>query len=1588
MEDPTWQNHSSFMTTKEDPPSLIFGQPIRLSSLEAGVIVGPGGLKQVLEHNLVQPTALASADFDEDGVPDLVSGYAGPGGGILTLRRGNLYALYPHADRASMSQRVNESMDSSVHLPIDSLTHLRFLPEARVFEVSEAPEFIGAGDFDADGHWDVAAAARGSRSLHLLRGDGRGGFGESEVIALPGVVTALVVGEINRRDGLDDVIIAVNGAKGPQALVFEGPNGAFGYAERRVQPEMFPLPAEATVLALGQLDQDSGMDLAIAAQSELMVIHGRDRQLSAPQIRQAAVPPAMIEQRSFAFAITSLALGDFVRDNEHRTDIALLADDGSVHVLTNANHSAIVTGGPTELRSRLRRSKDLLARGAKVIDRHTAVQVESKPLDEWPGEILTVSPLSQATQLVRAKMSSLPTDDLVVLGGDKGHLSILTSGEGIGNRSSIRNPKSEIRISQAAPIAVLPMRLNKDALDDLVILAEGTSTPTVALTAPGAIITVNWDADTIGRDSVMTLREAIHIANGTLAVSSLTAQEKTQVSGTPAAGGLDEIRFNIGPSRGKMIVLGSALPKITEPVTIDGTTQPGFSRVPRIILNGSQFGGDGLTITAGNSVVRGLVINRFFNGILLQKNGGNIIEGNFLGADGTGTLALGNGAGVQIENAPNNMIGGTTASARNVISGNDEDGVYIYGVGNRNGTVGNKVQGNFIGTDLTGTKYLGNALTGIYSLAASNTLIGGTVAGARNIISGNDSPSRSYGGIEIDDVGVGIEGALVQGNYIGTDVTGAKIVRNPIGILTLQAATTIGGTTPSARNVISGNLLGVGLGIGFPGTPGLATLLQGNFIGTDVTGTADLGNRAAGVFIGSPGNMIGGERESAPGAGNIIAFNGGIALGNNVFNVAGGVLGLSNSGNLILSNSIFSNVGLGIDLESDGVTPNDPGDFDRGSNNLQNFPVLTSVSGAGGNMTVQGTLNSTPRAVFRLEFFSNPGCDPSGLGEGQTYLGAATVMSDEKGDVDFTGNKAITFPVTMSAGSIITATATEVTNRGGNTSEFSAPPVACPTSSPDPAIRSTNSIESPDIWVDSRMNGVRIYPPNQPVDTDGAPQGPGDPPWGGHENFIHFRLRNLGTGEARNVQVRVFVRQPLGITALCVPRLTAQAVELKDPNDLLQIPSLAPGQVFVGRVTWEPTSSLPAQIEVQIVPQPSEVSTANNSARQVVHFVESLTSGVRAYVRELALLDPLCRSFFSIRPIEPIPQDWDVLYPLDPIILDRGQMNNVTITVTRPRSARAGDMGVIPMGVFQRVGSMEYLIGGLKLYSMVVDPATIQLTAPTEVQPGRSVTITGSTSPMAPQKTLALEYRFSPPSGPSQFMIKYVQTDARGAFRDTFVPIDPPKPGLLTVQAYCQTDGMIQTAMSQLRSLGVGCQRPTIRCPSFTVLQADATCTAKYGDDANEKATATSVCVPPEQITITGNPSLPAMLPVGNHTVTFTAEDPFRNRSTCTTTVTVNAWSGNLSPTANAGLDQFISSDSFPVTATLNGTAGDPNPGQTLTCRWTQVGGPAATINSPNSCTTTVSAPFAPLGVTFRLTVSDPCGRIATDEVVVTTNFP
>src|SRR5215212_173395 len=363
--------------------------------------------------------------------------------------------------------------------------------------------------------------------------------------------------------------------------------------------------------------------------------------------------------------------------------------------------------------------------------------------------------------------------------------------------------------------------------------------------------------------------------------------------------GADTVNFDIPGAGPHTISPSYGFDFISDPVTIDATTQPGFAGTPIIELDGSGAGAGtgGLTIFAGSSTVRGLVINRFDGyGMRLDTNGSNLVQGNFIGTDATGTLDLGNSSfGILIVNgSSSNMVGGTSPGTRNVVSGNGDWGITIVDPA----TTGNMVQGNFIGTDVSGHFALPNTWgVGIFTGATGNQ-IGGTAADAGNVVSGN-----SGNGIVIG--GNGTNSNTVQGNFIGTDVTGTVDVGNfydGVQITGGAAYNTIGGPADGARNIISGNDSS-GLGIYDTATQ---NIVQGNFIGTDITGTQDLGNSFDGVVMagGASDNLIGGTEA---GSGNVISGNAGdgitiIDAGTNGNVVQGNFIGTDVSGTALLAN--------------------------------------------------------------------------------------------------------------------------------------------------------------------------------------------------------------------------------------------------------------------------------------------------------------------------------------------------------------------------------------------------------------------------------------------------------------------------------------------------------------------------------------------------------------------------------------------------------------------------------------------------------------------------------------------------------------
>jgi hypothetical protein len=488
----------------------------------------------------------------------------------------------------------------------------------------------------------------------------------------------------------------------------------------------------------------------------------------------------------------------------------------------------------------------------------------------------------------------------------------------------------------------------------------------------------------------------------------------------------DSIQFNIPGTGVQTIALGTALPVVTNTVTIDGYTQPGShpntlatgsDAVLLIRLDGSGISNSlpaGLKLTGANHLVRGLVVVRFSDGIVLDTCTNCTVAGNWVGYDVDGLTSGNTGNGVYItcpvfRRSTGNTIGGTTPGARNVISGNGT-GIFIFPSTADNNTV----VGNYVGTDASGTLARGNTFAGVQIQAGPNNVIGGTTAGARNVISANGTGISVLAG----------PSTAIKGNYIGTDATGTNDLGNSGQGIIVQGASLVfvGGTEPGA-----GNLVGNNRGHGIELLGAATNYVFGNLIGTDVSGVRPLGNAGAGVDIfGSSGNFIGGV---GAGASNVIRFS----RGPGVFVESGGT-------NVIRGNSIADNRGLGIDLDAVGRSTNDVLDEDTGANDLQNYPVITNVTSTSGQVRIRGGLASKSSAGYTIDFYADTSGLPSAPGQGRVYLGSTSVTTDGSGNAAFD----VTLADGGLPGAVATATATDV---GGNTSEFSlalAPGAAVP----------------------------------------------------------------------------------------------------------------------------------------------------------------------------------------------------------------------------------------------------------------------------------------------------------------------------------------------------------------------------------------------------------------------------------------------------------------------------------------------------------------------------------------------------------------
>jgi CSLREA domain-containing protein len=614
-----------------------------------------------------------------------------------------------------------------------------------------------------------------------------------------------------------------------------------------------------------------------------------------------------VSRSVFEFALSGVAVGDFAGDG--RADVAVLSTEGAVQVLTRI-------GSEKSTEAKTQGAKEETAREAKQPGDEAEAAVEWERSERTGVSVGISAPegAQTVTLLMTAKVSNLAKDDLLVLGDGRAHVITNEAAKVKAESFEVENVEAAADFQVSATVsteselaAALPMRLNSSALSSLVVVGAASKSVSVATPAAAVTFTVNSAADTSDANRGNGLCAD---ANGNCTLRAAIEELNSNTDPGPYT-----INFNI-PGAGVPTIFTSQQ-LISKPVLIDGTTQAAgrVEIIDRAASNGFLY------IRGGNSTIRGLVISSSETlSILLQSNN-NIIEGCYFGtnSDGTAVAASRSNEGISVSGS-NNRVGGTTPAARNIISGLVQYGIHISGgtgnvvQGNRIGTnasgtaaLGNgvgirilgpgtiiggtepgagnllsgngsrenyalsilstfaTVQGNLFGTNATGDALIGNTGDALFVSSRNGvTTIGGTTPAARNIIAG--STGR---GIYIDSA-FNDNPAFVQGNYIGTNADGTGALPNlSHGIFVSDDGIIVGGTAPGAGNLTSGN--------GEDGihVNGQLNTVQGNLVGTDVSGTLAIPNQGDGVELQSAfdrgrGNLIGG---TTPEARNVISGN-------------------------------------------------------------------------------------------------------------------------------------------------------------------------------------------------------------------------------------------------------------------------------------------------------------------------------------------------------------------------------------------------------------------------------------------------------------------------------------------------------------------------------------------------------------------------------------------------------------------------------------------------------------------------------------------------------------------------------------------
>ncbi|MGC2696749.1 MAG: CSLREA domain-containing protein, partial [Candidatus Angelobacter sp.] len=495
-------------------PKIWLGERQQLPMQQGSSAAAPRGTAAFAGVNAAasapQPLALTTGDVDEDGIPDLLVGYSG----YVSIQRGNIDAFAPQSD-ASFQAIAHGQFPAP------------FVAQSVKIATPVNPDFIAVGHFTASGHNDMVIAAKGGAALYVFSGDGKGNFAAPQTVNLPGGVTAMLGGDLGHATGFNKIVLGITGQSGSELAIFSGSQDGLNPVAA------FPLSGPASSLNFGDFG-DGGNDLAFLAGGKVQILRA-----STMQLQQVSLP----------ISATALAVGTFVIDRMPGLQLAMLTSDGTIHIAAH-NEFDPRAYSADELKA-IRQS------GKVRTEANPLVPVRAFPANGWKiVEDIAAAATSAAGQppvLFRTRISDHQMDDVMVLNGSTGQLTVVAHPDVPPGAQTFAPAVLSTRPYAGAPLAALPVRVNIDGRPGVLAIHQGESAPSMLMPLPDPTFTVNTTNDTVtaGACAAATpgqcsLREAIIEANAapgtdtiivpagtyTLTIARNAADHHTSLTGT------------------------------------------------------------------------------------------------------------------------------------------------------------------------------------------------------------------------------------------------------------------------------------------------------------------------------------------------------------------------------------------------------------------------------------------------------------------------------------------------------------------------------------------------------------------------------------------------------------------------------------------------------------------------------------------------------------------------------------------------------------------------------------------------------------------------------------------------------------------------------------------------------------------------------------------------------------------------------------------------------------------------------------------------------------------------------------------------